>query len=221
MGVWRVSVVKRKRMTGFQAVLAMLLATFAVAAQAQPLPNPKEFYFDTDQNASLIVVVEGEGEALAQGLVRARERGRRATEATAQLAHVGMQDNRIELGKQLYAEAMRASPANAGTGRAVRWNYAWDLYRLGEYQPALELWAELAGGFGSPSWLPPTLALSLWSVDRKVEAVQWYAAAVRTEPRLWTDPANYPALLPGWRPQDRARLAEVFDAWQNDPPAWP
>ena len=69
--------------------------------------------------------------------------------------------------------------------------------------------------------LPPTLALSLWSLDRKAEAVQWYAAAVRTEPNLWNDPANYAKLLPDWREQDRQRLVEVYNAWQANPPPWP
>jgi hypothetical protein len=65
------------------------------------------------------------------------------------------------------------------------------------------------------------MALSLWSLNRKAEAVQWYAAAVRTEPGLWNDPANYPRLLPDWREQDRQRLIEVYNAWAANPPAWP
>ena len=69
--------------------------------------------------------------------------------------------------------------------------------------------------------LPPTLALVLWDLDRKAEATQWYAAAVRTEPLLWGNPANFPTLLPGWSEPERKRLAEVFAAWQADPPAWP
>ena len=36
--------------------------------------------------------------------------------------------------------------------------------------------------------MPPTLALGLWSSDRKGEAVEWFAAAVRTEPTQWLMP---------------------------------
>src|SRR3546814_12545214 len=50
--------------------------------------------------------------------------------------------------------------------------------------------------YNNPGWVPPTLALGLWTLDRREEAVQWYAAAVRTEPMHWRDPANLPALLP-------------------------
>jgi hypothetical protein len=202
--------------------LAIALALWGFAASAQTLPKPKEFYFDADRSTTRpIVVVEGEGEVLAQGLVKARERGKRQLEATAQLAHVAMTEGRTELGKQLYQQALGATQTSGTIGRAIRWNYGWDLYRSNEFQPALEQWAGLANAFGTPAWLPPTLALGLWSVDRKAEAVQWYAAAVRTEPTLWNDSANFARLLPDWREQDRLKLAEVLAAWQANPPAWP
>ena len=210
------------RVTLFRIVLAVLLAVSGFAAQAQALPKPKEFYFDADAATTRkIVAAQGEGDALAAELVRMRERGRKSTEATAHLAHVAMSDNRTDLGKTLYKDAVESTQANGTIGRAIRWNYAWDLYKHGEVAPALALWAELAGGFGQPAWVPPTLALALWSMDRKEDAVKWYAAAVRTEPNLWIDPANYPALLPDWREEDRKRLAEVYAAWAANPPAWP
>lgn len=199
-----------------------MLAAAVFGAQAQTSTKPREFYFDADAStARPIVVVEGQGEALASGLVKARERGRRQMEATAQLAHVAMADSRVELGKSLYEQAVAGTAQNSSVGRSIRWNYGWDLYRNGDYAQAFGLWNDLGAGFGEPAWLPPTLALSLWSLDRKAEAIQWYAAAVRTEPNRWTNPANYPALLPGWREEDRARLAEVFAAWQAAPPVWP
>lgn len=206
----------------FRISLAVALAAYAVVAQAQVLPKPKEFYFDESADVTRrIVVVEGEGEALTEQLVKARERGRKQVEATAQLAHVAMSSDRVELGKSLYAQALASTQANSVIGRSVRWNYAWDLHRKGETKAAMELWAELARGFGQPAWVPPTLALGLWQTERKAEALQWYAAAVRTEPTLWSDPANFARLLPEWSEEDRARLAQVYAAWAADPPAWP
>lgn len=198
----------------------MMLSAFA--AQAQTPMKPKEFYFDPDASTvRAIKAAEGEGEALAAQLVKLRTRGRKQVEATAQLAHLAMEEKRIELGKSLYAAAVRDTTGNGNLGRAVRWNYAWDLYRNEEFEPALALWSELVAGFGQPSWAPPTLALVLWSMGRKMEAMQWYAAAVRTEPTLWNDPANFPTLLPDWREEDRLRLVEVQQAWAANPPAWP
>ncbi|WP_211369579.1 tetratricopeptide repeat protein [Pseudoxanthomonas yeongjuensis] len=209
-------------MTLQRLVLAAALALAAFAAQAQTLTKPKEFYFDEDRNtARLIVAVAGEGEPLAEQLVKQIERNRNRVESTAQLAHVAIGQGRIELGEKLYQEALTSTEGRGTLGRAVRWNYGWDLYRLDKKPAALAQWTELANGFGSPSWVPPTLALVLWDLDRKAEAVQWYAASVRTEPSQWSDPANFPALLPGWSDPERKRLAEVFAAWQADPPAWP
>src|SRR3546814_11714243 len=77
------------------------------------------------------------------------------------------------------------------------------------------------GALPISGWVPPTLALGLWTLDRREEAVQWYAAAVRTEAMQWRDPANLPALLPDWREEDRAKLAEGAAAWAKPPPSWP
>lgn len=209
-------------MTFIRIFLAALLALLADAAYAQAVIKPKEFYFDADATtARRIVAAQGEGDALAAELVRMREKGRKTIEATAHLAHVAMADKRVELGKSLYEQAVNGTQSTSSIGRSVRWNYAWDLYRNDDFAQAYGLWSELAGGFGTPTWLPPTMALSLWSLDRKAEAVQWYAAAVRTEPGLWGDPANYATLLPDWRDQDRQRLVEIYNAWAANPPAWP
>ena len=205
-----------------RVAMGVALAVIALAAQAQTLTKPKEFYFDEDRNtARLIVAVAGEGEPLAEQLVKQIERNRNRVESTAQLAHVAISQGRIELGEKLYQEALASTEGRGTLGRAVRWNYGWDLYRRDQKPAALAQWTELANGFGSPSWVPPTLALVLWDLDRKAEALQWYAASVRTEPNQWGDPANFPTLLPGWTGAERQRLAEVFAAWQAEPPAWP
>ncbi len=203
------------------AALAVVLVACVGAAQAQSLPNPKEFYFDEDRAAAPIVVVEGEGEALAEKLLRERERGRNKLEATAQLAHVAMSSDRIELGETLYQQAVAATSDNSRTGRAVRWNYGWDLYRSGKPAAALAQWSGAINGLGGPSWIPPTLAVALWKLDRRGEAVEWYAAAVRTFPRRWTSASSSSEILPHWRQEDRDLLAEIHAAWQANPPAWP
>lgn len=81
--------------------------------------------------------------------------------------------------------------------------------------------AGASGYFSNPVRVPPTLALVLWTLDRREEAVRWHAAAVRTEPLRWRDLAHLASLLPDWREQDRATLAEVAAAWKAAPPAWP
>lgn len=202
---------------------SVLLASGAATAWAAPaMPVPQEFYFDSDLAAAPMVAMQGEGDELVTQLVRLRERGRRAVEATVQLASVASTQGRAELADQLYGEALKEAPAQSSAGRSVRWNYGWDLLRQGKPEAALEQWLSSAGNARSkPSWVPPTYALALWRMGQKQEAVQWYAAAVRTEPSQWSTSDNYAQLLPQWREDERASLAEVQQAWVAAPPAWP
>lgn len=203
--------------------LALGLALCSLLAQGQSLPAPKEFYFDADpQTTRAIVALSGEGQEVVDRLAATVARRPDDVESRVQLARVAMQSGRLELGDELYQAAQRNAGSNQRLSRAVTWNYGWDLYRAGEPQRALEQWQKLIGGWPStPGWQPPTLALALWKLDRRAEAVAWYAAAVRTEPQQWSSTASYPQLLPDWREEDRALLAEVLAAWQANPPAWP
>src|SRR5690606_12460102 len=127
---------------------------------------------------------------------------------------------RPETGAALYQEALQR-PDNARQRDALYWNHGWDLYRSGDVAGAIEQW-RIAGAerLKGPAWLPPTLALGLWQRDRRDEAVRWYAAAVRTEPGLWTTP-YLQRLLPEWSQADRDVLAQVASAWKSAPPSWP
>ena len=196
--------------------------TTAGSASAQALPRPAEFYFDAEPNTTRpIVAIRETGDAAVQKLLKAIERNPRAKEEHAQLAHLAMESGRADLGKDLYARTLSRVSDTDALWRPVVWNYGWDLYRSGDTAGALAQWQQLLARRSDGSWVPPTLALALWRNDRKDEAVQWYAAAVRTEPQLWRDPANFPRLLPDWRDAERATLAEVQAAWAANPPAWP
>lgn len=208
----------------FLSCACALALAIPAAVVAQQLPRPKEFYFDDDAAVTRpIVAIEGsDGETIAQ-LARLMERGGRNSErAIAQLAHLSMASGRIENGRALYANAVAAAGARSQQRHAVQWNYAWDLYRAGDFEGALAQWQEaFANRLSAPSWVPPTMALALWKLDRRRDAVDWYAAAVRTEPQLWSDAARLPSLLPDWTAADLETLAEVHAAWVLAPPSWP
>ena len=207
-----------------QMLAGLVLATgvWAFHASAEPLPALQEFYFDADGAAAPMVVVQGEPADLVDQLMKHRERGRKQLEATVQLASVAFVQKRPELGRSLYEQALGTAAATSTPGRSVRWNYGWDLFRLGETDAALAQWSAAQSGMrGNPSWAPPTMALALWTLGRKEEAVQWYAAAVRTEPQQWSSTGNFATLLPDWRDSERSTLAEVQQAWAAKPPAWP
>lgn len=203
----------------------LFLAGLATAgtASAQSLPRPAEFYFDADAGTTRpIVAVRDTGDAAVQKLLKAIERNPRAKQEHAQLAHLAMEGGRTDLGREFYARALRLVNETDSLWRPVVWNYGWDLYRSGDAAAALEQWQKLLQQRRSNAgWIPPTLALALWANERREEAVAWYAAAVRTEPQLWRDPANFPQLLPDWRSEEHATLADVHAAWAANPPAWP
>lgn len=208
------------RIRGLLLVAGLLMAA---GAQAQALPKPAEFYFEADALAvKPIVAVRETGDAASQKLLRVVQRNPRAVAERAQLAHIAMQAGRVELGRQLYTDALARVTSSDGLYRPLLWNYGWDLYRSGDDQAALAQWQQLVAARNSTaSWIPPTLAMVLWSLDRRDEAVQWYAAAVRTEPAQWASTARHAQLLPDWTESERATLAEVHAAWAANPPTWP
>jgi tetratricopeptide (TPR) repeat protein len=204
--------------------LSLLLALCSASSLAQTLPAPAEFYFDEDTAvARPIQTVPASDDAAVEQLLRARARGgRQAEQAVAQLAHLAMASGRVDTGMALYAQALESAQPGSQRQRTLQWNQAWDLYRAGRIEDALALWAQAAEGrLVRPAWVPATFALALWRLDRREEAVAWYAAAVRTWPDRWSSAASLPALLPDWSEEDRAILAEVLAAWRADPPTWP
>ncbi|HEV8695744.1 MAG TPA: tetratricopeptide repeat protein [Lysobacter sp.] len=203
-------------------LLAVGLAA-AGAASAQSLGKQAEFYFEADANTvKPIAAVRESGDAAAQKLLRKIERDPQAKVELIQLAHLAMESNRHDLGRDLYARAFARIDRTDVLWRSAMWNYGWDLFHAGDATGALEQWRTLQAARNvTASWIPPTNALVLWTLGRKDEAVQWYAAAVRTEPQQWRTPAAYAELLPDWRDSERATLAEVQAAWAANPPTWP
>jgi len=203
-------------------VLSVALALSA-AAHGQALPKPAEFYFESDANATRpVVAVRETGDAAVERLLKLIKRDPHAADARAQLAHIAMDGGRVELGRELYTAALAQLNTSNALWRTVVWNYGWDLYRSGDTTGALAQWKALMDTRGTTaSWIPPTLALALWTAGRRDEAVQWYAAAVRSEPQQWSTSARHATLLPDWRDSERATLAEVQQAWAANPPRWP
>lgn len=202
---------------------ALAAAVVSGSAGAQALSKPGEFYFDADaQTTKPVVAIKENGDAAMERLAKIIERKAHAPTEAAQLAHLAMEGGRVELGRQLYGRALREIDSGSTYWRAIMWNYAWDLYHLGAHEEAFKYWVTLHGARNvSAAWMPPTYAVALWSLGRKDEAVEWYAAAVRSEPDLWRDSSRYAELLPAWRDSDRATLAQVQKAWAENPPRWP
>lgn len=205
-----------------RVLIAAALLAVAGAVSGQEMPRPVEFYFDADASALRpVLALKDRSDAAVERLMRRVERSPDAALETAQLAHYAMESGRHDLGRSLYARALAGLGTNHGMWRPVKWTYGWDLYRAGDAAGALAQWRELATRGVAGSWMPPTFAIALWKLGRRDEAVRWYAAAVRTEPGQWSTTDRHAQLLPQWREDERALLAEVQAAWAANPPAWP
>ncbi len=204
------------------ALAAGLALALPVAAQDRLVPRA-EFFFDADSSTTRPITAErGSGDALVERLGKAIARSPRNAEAAAHLAHIAMEGGRPELGRELYSRALGLVSSSHRLYRPLLWNHGWDLYRAGDAEGALAQWqALLADRAVNAGWMPPTFALAMWTLGRQDEAVHWYAAAVRSEPTLWSSADGHADLLPDWRPAELEILGEVQQAWQRDPPAWP
>lgn len=210
----------RGRVSG-SALVACLLMAGAASAQSRLVPT-SEFYFTEEARTTRpVVAIQGEGDALTEALLKAIGRNPRAKAETAQLAHVAMDGGRPELGVELYDRVLRELSTTEVLYRPVLWNYGWDLLRSGDAEGALSRWETLLKSRNvTADWMPTAFALALWQLERKGEAVEWYAAAVRTHPDQWNYPGRFAELLPDWQPSERQTLVKIHEAWQADPPQW-
>jgi tetratricopeptide (TPR) repeat protein len=168
---------------------ALLLGLAPMLAAAQALPRPAEFYFDEDAAvARPVVAIAGSDEATINQLVRLMDRGgRNADRAVAQLAHLSMASGRVDTGRALYERALQMTTPRGQQHSAVRWNYGWDLYRLGEVEGALAQWIEAGANRGVvyPAWAPQLQALlPEWS-DADRATLAEVLAAWREDPPAW------------------------------------
>ncbi|TZF89522.1 tetratricopeptide repeat protein, partial [Lysobacter lacus] len=199
----------------------MALAAPARAQSPEP-PRQVEFYFDADAaTVRPVLELKDPSPGAIDRLSRLVERKPDATLEAAQLAHYAMKGGQPAVGRDLYSHVLSRIDLTSALWKPVKWNYGWDLYRSGDAMGALQQWTDLANRGGSASWVPPTLALALWKVGRRDEAVRWYAAAVRTEPTQWSGASQFAQQLPQWHDDERATLADVQAAWAANPPRWP
>lgn len=216
-----VTVVRLLASVGLLVVL--LLCAGSVAAQT--LPRPAEFYFDEDRQTTRrfdLLGADQVNESAVQALLRQGARDRRGAESIGRMAHTAFNRGRADIGQALYERALRDTGSSHGSWRNLVWNYAWDLHQAGRADEALAAFVQLITARSTrAAWIPPTLALALWQSNRRDDALRWYAAAVRTEPDLWSAPADFAELLPDWSEQDRQTLQQVHAMWAQNPPAWP
>jgi hypothetical protein len=72
---------------------------------------------------------------------------------------------------------------------------------------------ELHGG--NPLWAPTTYAIGLWAAGEKDKAVEFYKAAVRSNPRRYGTASGLAETTRGWDPDQRQTIEAVYTAWRE------
>lgn len=112
-----------------------------------------------------------------------------------------------------YARAMTLVPADDELVRRALWAWGWSLFNGGDDARALEKWQKAAEHHGGqPYWVPYTYPLALWRMGQKELALDYFHAAVASEPS-WGNPAGFAENTRHWQDVERNTGSEVLQAW--------
>src|SRR5690606_35961154 len=98
----------------------------------------------------------------------------------------------------------------------AHWNYGWALFNGADTASALKQWqiaAELHSG--NPSWVPTTMAVGLWLTGYNARAVEYYAAAVNSDPDRWSNAVDVAQATADWGANEKLAIEAVHAAWRS------
>ncbi|MBB5207468.1 tetratricopeptide repeat protein [Chiayiivirga flava] len=117
---------------------------------------------------------------------------------------------------QAFNDAIRSAPEGSLPLRHAHWNLGWALFASADNAGALEHWqtaAQLHGGH--PSWVPTTFAIGLWLTGHSERAIEYYQAAVDSDPDRWGDAAGVAEATRAWGANEKLAIEAVQAAWRN------
>lgn len=198
--------------------LALLLAGSAAAAVAQDtsLPQPAEAYGMDDPAAVAPKRIDANDNLGKQTLDQILQYDPENVNARIQNAELLIARGMRQRGLDEYVYALRLAESDPVKLRTVYWNYGWALFRVGEARGAITQWqqAERMHG-GTPIWVPTTYAVGLWNAGEKDRALQFYKAAVTSNPRRWGEAAGLKESTANWGPAEKAAIEAVYAAWRE------
>lgn len=192
------------------------LVLAAPAAAQDALPTPAERYVDKDGAAVMPKEVAPNDNRARRQLEQILEYSPEHVPARVQhgfhLVARGM-NNRAE---QEFEYAIRISDPDSLNQRHAHWGYGWGLFRMGEYRRAIAQWMEaerLHGG--KPAWAPWTYAIGLWMAGDRELALQFWNAAVRSDPDRWGASRGLEREIRDWFPNQRLAAEALHAEWKR------
>lgn len=196
---------------------AALLGLLALPALAQALPGkPLETYFQDDPAATLPREVDPTNRMAVTQLEQVLAYDPKNVSARLQHARLLIARGQSRHAILEFEAAIREAPEDSVARRQAHYAFGWALLRIGQARRAAEEWAiaaRLHGG--NPRWAPTTLALALWLADEKDLAIDYFAAAVRSDSRSWGSTRGLALSLRDWHEDDRATLEAVHAEWKR------
>lgn len=197
---------------------ALLLAlTLPLCAQTGgELPVPFEAYGEDDPAAVAPRRVDPTDSRATKTLEQILQYDPENVSARIQNAELLIARGMRQRGLDEYAYALRLAGSDEAKLRQVYWNYGWALFHVGEARGAVTQWlqAERRHG-GRPLWVPTTYAIGLWEAGERDLALEFYKAAVRSNPRRWGEAAGLKEATRDWSDAQRAAMDAVYGAWRE------
>ena len=199
-------------------VLAVLLAGCSVAlhAQAPALPVASESYGEDDPAAVRPKPIDPTDVRARQMLEQVLQYDPENVSARIQNANLMIARGLRQRGLGEYEYVRRVAQSDPKKLRQVIWNYGWALFETGDARRAIAEWMEaekLHGGH--PIWVPTTYAVGLWAAGDRDLAVQFYRAAVNSNPRRWGEERGLGEATRDWKPNEKVAIEAVYAAWRQ------
>jgi tetratricopeptide (TPR) repeat protein len=194
----------------------LLVAATALQAQAPKLPVPSETYGEDDPAAVRPKPIDPTDVRARQMLEQVLQYDPENVSARIQNANLMIARGLRQRGLGEYEYVRRVAQQDPKKLRQVIWNYGWALFETGDARRAMAEWMEaerLHGG--QPAWVPTTYAVGLWVAGDRDLAVQFYRAAVNSNPRRWGEERGLAEATRAWAPNEKVAIDAVYAAWRQ------
>lgn len=206
------------RKTGVsQMILAIaLLAMASLVRAAEPVPPPDGIYADNDPAAVRPVLLDPQDRDARRQLDQVLKTNPGNVPARVLNAWMLFEYGSRPRALQAFQEALRSAPDGSLPLRHAHWNLGWALFASADHTGALEHWrAAAALHGGKPSWVPTTFAIGLWLTGHSERSIEYYQAAVDSDPDRWGDAAGVAEATRDWGANEKLAIEAIQAAWRN------
>lgn len=206
-GVWR---------NTMGLTLALLCASTLTQAQDDALPPAAGSYPDNDPAAIRPDMIDENDRNARRQLDQVLKANPDNIPARVLNAWTLIERGSRARGLQAFEDAVRAAPPGSLPLRHAHWNFGWALFGSADTAGALKHWriaAELHGGH--PSWVPTTFAVGLWLTGHHALAIDYYQAAVNSDPDRWSEATALAEATRNWGPNEKLAIEAVQAAWRS------